>query len=108
MEREKGITNDGVHCEMKEDMRAFRQRAGSDASLEEWVKQSVWARGTGVDLERAMGATRPLCTTATVCLDDSDASLPIRLLPRHHCAEDDSTPRLCCGQVVSGWSCSRR
>ena len=62
MEREKGITNDGVHCEMKEDMRAFRQRAGSDASLEEWVKQSVWARGTGVDLERAMGATRPLCT----------------------------------------------
>ncbi len=62
MEREKGITNDGVHCEMKEDMRAFRQRAGSDASLEEWVKQSVWARGTGVDLERAMGAARPLCT----------------------------------------------
>ena len=75
MEREKGITNDGVHCEMKEDMRAFRQRAGSDASLEEWVKQSVWARGTGVDLERAMGAARPLCTPATVCLDDSDASL---------------------------------
>ena len=65
MEREKGITNDGVHCEMKEDMRAFRQRAGSDASLEEWVKQSVWARGTGVDLERAMGATTPLCTPAT-------------------------------------------
>ena len=59
MEREKGITNDGVHCEMKEDMRAFRQRAGSDASLEEWVKQSVWARGTGVDLERAMGAPDP-------------------------------------------------
>ena len=59
MEREKGITNDGVHCEMKEDMRAFRQRAGSDASLEEWVKQSVWARGTGVDLERAMGAATP-------------------------------------------------
>ena len=45
MEREKGITNDGVHCEMKEDMRAFRQRAGSDASLEEWVKQSVWRGG---------------------------------------------------------------
>ena len=72
MEREKGITNDGVHCEMKEDMRAFRQRAGSDASLEEWVKQSVWARGTGVDLERAMGAATPLCTPATVCLATID------------------------------------
>ena len=83
MEREKGITNDGVHCEMKEDMRAFRQRAGSDASLEEWVKQSVWARGTGVDLERAMGATRPLCTPHFRS-DDSDPSLPIRLLSRDY------------------------
>ena len=74
MEREKGITNDGVHCEMKEDMRAFRQRAGSDASLEEWVKQSVWARGTGVDLERAMGAATPLPGHASNSLSCNDRS----------------------------------
>ena len=55
MEREAGITNDACHASMKEDMRAFRQNAGSDASLVHWAEESVWARDTGVDIERAMG-----------------------------------------------------
>ena len=29
-----------------QDMRAFRQKAGSDASLVHWAEESVWARDT--------------------------------------------------------------
>lgn len=53
-----GSTNDACHASIKEDMRIFRQKAGSDASIIHWAEVSVWARcvcSTCPDYDRIEG-----------------------------------------------------